>query len=175
MKYSAMKHITLIVLFALSYGGVAAQDNISKTSNVLLPEMRADCTFLHVLDSGLVVEHTEKYYKNNFRYGISFFLDQHGKSCVQIEAIGRRVLRIGNEQGILNYKNHTFIIYGKFNNSILKPTGKMLIFDFAVNQTKTMDDGTVLLDGIEQDRFSVWIFRYDGELRLIKHSGISKP
>ena len=51
----------------------------------------------------------------------------------------------------------------------------MLIFDFAVNQTKTMDDGTVLLDGIEQDRFSVWIFRYDGELRLIKHSGISKP
>ena len=69
MKYSAMKHITLIVLFALSYGGVAAQDNISKTSNVLLPEMRADCTFLHVLDSVLVVEHTEKYYKNIAEYG----------------------------------------------------------------------------------------------------------
>ena len=38
-----------------------------------------------------------------------------------------------------------------------------------------MEDGTVLLDGLESDRFGIWIFRYeDKKLRLVVHNGITK-
>ena len=170
-----MKNIICAILFILFLYSAFAQANAGITTRVCLPEVQVDSDLLNVIDSVLVIESRESYYNKNFRYGISLLLDQNGDNCIQIEAIGRRVLKNGREFGIINYNNHTFIFYGKQNDRHLKITDRKIPFDFAVNQTKTMEDGTVLLDGLESDRFGIWIFRYeDKKLRLVVHNGITK-
>ena len=162
-----MKYLLFIVFF-ISFGlHVSSQPDPNKTNREYLPEIQVDSIFQNMLDNVLTTEAQESYYRKDFNYGITFFSDQHGNDCIQIEAIGRRVLKNGIEFGVMTYKGHIFIFYGKKNNKV-NITEKKVPFDFAVNQTQVLKGGTLLLDGIENDSFSTWIFRYDDdELKLI--------
>ena len=164
-----MKYLLFIVFF-ISFGQhVSSQPDLNKTKREYLPEIQVDSIFQNMLDNVLTTDAQESYYRKDFNYGITFFSDQHGNDCIQIEAIGRRVLKNGNEFGVMTYKGHIFIFYGKKNNKV-NITEKKVPFDFAVNQTQVLKGGTLLLDGIENDSFSTWIFRYDDdELKLIVH------
>lgn len=165
-----MKHLLFVTFFLLFGFNVSANVGPNKTIRAYLPEIQVDSAFLNMLNSILEVESQETYYRKDFNYGITFFLDQHGNDCIQIEAIGRRVLKNEMEFGVIIYKGHTFICYGKKNRNV-KITEKKMPFDFAIDQTKILDDGTLLLDGIETDRFKVWIFQYSSNnlLQLIIH------
>ncbi len=162
--------LTLLFLVSLS---MYAQVNPTQTQRAYLPEIRVDSSFLRVLDCVLLAESEEAYYRKDTNFGISLFSDEYGSSCAQIEVLGRRVLKNGREIGIMVYKGHSFIFYGRKDDRIVKiSTSTNLPFDFAVNQTQTLSDGTVLLDGVESDRFRIWIFRYENnDFRLIIRSG----
>lgn len=165
-----MKHLLFFTLF-ISFGlKVSAQADPNKTTREYLPEIQVDSAFFSMLDNVLTAESHESYYRKDFNYGITFFADQHGNNCIQIEAMGRRVLKNGIEFGLMTYKGHTFIFYGKKNDKMIKITERKVPFDFAVDQTQVLDDGTLLLDSIENDSFSIWIFQCDDKtLKLIVH------
>lgn len=108
---------TLFISFGLK---VSAQADTNKTTREYLHEIQVDSAFFSMLDNVLAAESHESYYRKDFNYGITFFADQHGNNCIQIEAIGRRVLKNGIEFGVMTYKGYAFIFYGKKNDKVIK-------------------------------------------------------
>ncbi len=167
-----MKTTFFIVLFFLIGLPSYAQNDLKETERVYLPEVQVDITLLNVLDSVLTVESKAIYYREtDFTYGISLLADQYGNRCVKIEPLDKRVPNTGQDWGIMNYKGHSFIFSGSKYSEIVKITENKIPFDFAINQTRVLEDGTLLLDFIEDDRYGLWIFRYEyGELKLVERA-----
>ncbi len=140
----------------------------NETERVYLSEIQADSAFLRMLDSVLSGESEEGYYSEDFGYGIDFSLDIYGNQYARVCPFGTRVPKFGTEFGIMDYKGYPFLfcfIQSLKDGGFIKITDKMVPFDFAVDQSRMLEDGTFELDSIYSgdDWYGFWLFRYEND------------
>lgn len=111
----------------------------------------------------IVVQHEKKcdYYNDSLLFSIHLQIIE-GVLSVQIESIGNRKIQIGNEKGCLEHQGHLFFISGKHLDSTLfsiSGENKSITYYEPKDQIDS-ETGEPILDIIEDDSYSTWIYRY---------------
>ena len=115
---------------------------------------------VHILDS--IIEHEKKcdYYDSDMYFWIHF-QSLGDTSIVQFEA-GFNKVKIGDEQGCFDHAGHLVFVCGEYlDKTIFFVTNKKKKYDY-YNPKEKYNDTTeqLILDIIEDDTFSVWIYYY---------------
>lgn len=110
-----------------------------------------------------VIHHEKKcdYYNDSLFFSVHL-QEKEGSLNVQIEPIGNRKIQLGNEKGCIEHQGHLFFVEGKnLDSTLFSITGKSknIIYYKSENliDSKT---GEAILDVIEDDSFSIWVYRY---------------
>ncbi len=157
--------ILVISAFLLNYQETKERLNVLEIKNKRL---------LPILDSIIEFESNCNYFEKNWVFNIhlNYYHKDNTKSIIQISSEGIEPLKRSNIWGCFTYKNHLFIVTGRFfDSTILKETTKTKNIKFYEIKDEIID-GEVVIDHRLLDSYSYWIYLYNnGEFEFyFKHT-----
>lgn len=119
-----------------------------------------------ILDSIIYHEMACDYYRPDLMFSIHTQIIEN-TNALMIGAIGFSTIKLGNEQGYFEYRGHSFIVYGQhLDDAFFAKTDKRKAFAFYKphNCSGKVESNELILDVIEDDSFSFWVYEYiDGD------------
>ena len=158
------------IVFSPHWHLCAYAENSSKADSLKLIQIKNEKLAI-ILDSIVNHELTCDYYRPGLMFSLNIRIEGETK-IVQIESIGFEKVMIGDEQGCFEFREHLFFVCGAYiDETLFAKTDKKKKFLF-YKPNKFPDANKLILETIEDDSFSFWIYEYtDGDLIFqIKHT-----
>jgi hypothetical protein len=159
MNKTTLTHIFAIFFVLFFSLTVLAEKKPAKDCLSLLQIKNEKLTI--ILDSIINHEMTCDYYSPGLILSIHLQVID-GTNIVQIETIGLEIFRIGDEKGYFEHRDHLFLVSGAYLDESLfvKTDKKKSITYFQPNNNDSVESDKLILDIIEDDSFSFWVFEY---------------
>jgi hypothetical protein len=157
MNKATLTHL-FVIFIALCFSlNTLAEKKSAKDCLSLLQIKNEKLTI--ILDSIINHEMTCDYYRPDLIFSIHLQVID-GNKTLQIESIGFEKVRIGDEQGYFEYREHLFFVSGAYlEETLFVKTDKKKSFTY-YQPYNCEESNELILDIIEDDSFSFWIYEY---------------
>lgn len=116
---------------------------------------------IKIIDAAIRHEKNCTYYNDSLLFSIHL-QEIEGSLNLQLESIGNKKIQLENEKGCIEYQGHLFLVTGtNLDSTLFSNSGRTNTINYYKPKDKIdRKTGKPIFDIIEDDSFSVWIYRY---------------
>ncbi|MBR0501257.1 MAG: hypothetical protein IJJ72_09730 [Bacteroidales bacterium] len=169
MKRKTILFVLLFIVVFSTFCYLFKSDNNSRVGYVSILQIK-NKSLLSILDSIISHEKQCAYYSPELIFSIHSQVVNDITTEYQVGAIGSWLVDHGGNQykGCFEYKRHWFFVEGQdLDSTVFKTTAEKKEFIFFKSDEKTRE-GDLILNVIDDDTFSFWIYDYTDNVFLLK-------